>query len=64
MARALERLAQIQKTIAPPSIALEDDEVKESTEKPWRPRDRPFDSAPPVKVEQHLGIYIIQYHGD
>lgn len=50
MAQALERLVQIQKAIAPPSIAKRDDAVKESPEKIWRPRDRPFDSAPPVKV--------------
>jgi hypothetical protein len=50
MARALERLTQIQKTISPPAIAERDNAVKASPERLWRPRDQPFDSAPPVKV--------------
>ncbi|OKL55520.1 hypothetical protein UA08_09197 [Talaromyces atroroseus] len=50
MARALERLKQIQETISQPSLAEGTDALKESSGNLWKPRDRPFDSAPPVKV--------------
>jgi hypothetical protein len=49
MARAIERLSQIQRTlVSHPAPA-------ETSEKIWKPRDEPFNAAPPVKVNpDHL----------
>ncbi|EED17180.1 dimethylaniline monooxygenase, putative [Talaromyces stipitatus ATCC 10500] len=50
MARAIERLKQIQETISPQPIVQSGDIVKETPKELWKPRDRPFDSAPSVKA--------------
>lgn len=42
MARAAERLAQVHNALSVPA----------TVEKPWKPRDRPYNPSPPVKASQ------------
>jgi len=58
MARAIERLAQLKARLSHPvaNEVLSAPEQHLST--PWKPRDRPYDSSPPVKVSNSRLISI------